>query len=55
MRDYLKGEKVDEKDIFPLRPCPLGAVNPYDIKKLKNKRLKKNKTKGDILLWNDLK
>ena len=55
MRDYFKGERIDKKDIFPLRPCPAGAVNPYDIKKLRNKKLKKNKSKGDILFWNDLK
>ena len=55
IKDYKKGEVINIKDVFPLRPSPAGSVQPYEIKKLKNKKLKKNKLKGDILLWKDLK
>jgi len=55
LKDYKIGQKIKIKDLFPLRPCPEGSIQPYEVKKCKNKILKKNKFKGDILLWKDLK
>ena len=55
LKDYKIGQKIKIKDLFPLRPCPKGSIQPYEVKKCKNKILKKNKFKGDILLWKDLK
>ena len=48
-------QKIEIKNFIPLRPCPKGAVQPFEINKIKNKKLKKNKSRGDILLWKDLK
>ena len=35
IKDYKKGEEINIKDVFPLRPSPAGSVQPYEIKKLK--------------------
>jgi len=55
LKDYKIGQKLNKNDLFPLRPCPKGSVQPYEIDKCKNKTLKNKKFKGDVLLWKDLK
>ena len=55
LKDYKKGQKIKIKDLFPLRPCLKGSIQPYEIIKCKNKILKKNKFKGEVLLWKDLR
>ena len=37
-----------------LRPCPKNALPPYEIKKVINKKLKKNIKNGDVIKWSDL-
>ena len=55
LKDYKINEKIRLNDFIALRPCPRESVEPYEINKIKDKRLKKNKHKGDVLLWKDLK
>lgn len=55
LKDYKLNKKIKLNDFIALRPCPRGSVEPYEINKIKNRRLKKNKHKGDVLLWKDLK
>jgi len=55
LKSYTLNKKVKTSDFIALRPCPKGSVEPYAINKIKNKRLKKNKRKGDVLFWKDLK
>jgi sialic acid synthase SpsE len=54
-KDYRANEKLKIKDLIPLRPCLEGSVQPYEIHKIKNKKIKKKKLRGEILLWKDLK
>lgn len=55
LKNYQIGEKLNIKDLIPLRPCLSGSVQPYELKKIKNKKIKKTKFMGDVLLWTDLK
>lgn len=40
-REIKKGEYIKKNDLICLRPCPKGSIEPYDIKKIINKRAKK--------------
>ncbi len=53
-RDIGKGERVEEKDIFPLRPVQNGAVLPYEREQILGKKLTRDKSKEECLLWEDL-
>ena len=55
LKNYKLNEKIRLNDFIALRPCPKGSIEPYEINKIKNKRLNKNKQKGDVLLWKNLK
>jgi len=50
-----KGSKINKNDIINLRPCLKGSINPYEFGLVKNKILKKNIEKGEIILWKNLK
>jgi sialic acid synthase SpsE len=50
-----KGHKINKSDIICLRPCLKGSINPYDFKLIKNKVLKKDLEKGEIIFWKDLR
>jgi N-acetylneuraminate synthase len=50
-----KGSKISKNDIICLRPCLKGSINPYDFKLIKNKVLKKDLEKGEIIFWKDLR
>lgn len=50
-----KGSKINKNDIICLRPCLKGSINPYDFKLIKNKVIKKDLEKGEIIFWKDLK
>lgn len=50
-----KGSKIKKNDIICLRPCLKGSINPYDFKLIKNKVLKKDLEKGEIIFWKDLR
>ena len=54
LKEKEKGERIEEKDIFPLRPVQNGAVLPYEKSKVIGKKLKRDKKKEDCLLWEDL-
>lgn len=41
-RNMKRGEKICEKDLIYLRPCPSESLPPYQKKMLINKKLKKN-------------
>ena len=44
-----KGYKITEQMLTYLRPCPKGALNPYEKNKILGKILIKNIAKGDII------
>jgi N-acetylneuraminate synthase len=50
-----KGSKINKNDIINLRPSLKGSINPYEFALVKNKILKKNLEKGEIIFWKDLK
>lgn len=47
--DLFKGKILKKEDFIFLRPCPKGALEPYNFKKLLNKKLNKNILKDDIV------
>ena len=49
-----KGSKINKNDIICLRPCLKGSINPYEFELIKNKVLKKDLEKGEIIFWKDL-
>ncbi len=54
-KDLSKNSIIDlKKDLIALRPSPKNSVQPYEIQKLKSKKLNKDKKKGDIIFWKDL-
>ena len=54
-KDLLANNKIKAKDFFPLRPCPDGAIQPYEINNIIDRELKNNIREGDIIKWQDLK
>lgn len=50
-----KNEKFSLKNLICLRPSPKNAVQPYELKKLLNKRAKKLINAGDIIKWENTK
>ncbi len=54
LRDIRKGERIEEKDIFPLRPVQKGGVLPYEKSEIIGKKLIRDKKKEEGLLWEDL-
>jgi len=49
VRDLRAGDILLDKDIFPLRPCPIDAIEPYRSKELIGKKLKQDIIKGDYI------
>ena len=49
-----KGKILKKEDLIFLRPCPKNALEPYNFKKLLNKKLKKNILKGDTVKLKDI-
>jgi len=48
------GEKINEKNIIALRPCPKEGILPFEKEKILNKKTNKDITKGDLIKWEDL-
>jgi sialic acid synthase SpsE len=46
--------KLKKEMIEFLRPCPKNAIDPYNYKKLINKKILRNIKKGDIITWKDI-
>jgi N-acetylneuraminate synthase len=53
-RDLQTNESIKSNDVFPLRPCPKDAVQPYELPDILNRKLSKPVRRGDIIKWNDL-
>ncbi len=47
--------KIQEGDLFPLRPCPEDAIKPAELKNIINKELINDIPEGEVIKWNDLK
>jgi N-acetylneuraminate synthase len=54
-KDLMIGDRVNEKDLEFLRPCPDGALPPYELKKVLDKVLVENIKSGDYIKWTNLK
>ena len=53
-KDLKKDDIIRREDLFPLRPCPVGALEPFDLEKIITKKLSKDIEAGDVILWEDL-
>ena len=53
-KDLSAGNIIEEGDLFPLRPCPAGAIQPYELSLLLGKELITNIAEGDTIRWEDL-
>ena len=54
-RNIEKDTLITINDIDVLRPCPENGLPPYESSNIIGKVLKKDLTKGDLILWKDLK
>lgn len=54
-RDITAGEVLAEVDLFPLRPCPKGAVSPADIQTLVGKTLVRDIVEGEHFVPADVR
>ena len=54
MKNLMEGEVIKEEDIFPLRPCPLDAIKPFDISKIIGKKLLKDVLKEEYFTWDHI-
>jgi sialic acid synthase SpsE len=52
--DLHEGEKLTDKILTVLRPCPQDAISPSDIDKVLGRAIRKSIKKGDYLKWSDL-
>ena len=53
--DIKKGQPIKSSYLECLRPRPSDAISPMDISKIINKKLKKDKKKGDYISTKDFK
>ena len=53
--DLLAGSIICEDDLEFLRPCPVDAIPPYELKKIIGKKLTKKVNSGDCLKWINIK
>lgn len=53
-KDMQKGETIKKEDVEALRPCPKGALEPYQIGEILGKNLTVSKVSGDALYSDDL-
>jgi N-acetylneuraminate synthase len=54
-KDLIIGDRVGKNDLEFLRPCPEGALPPYELEKVVGKRLVKNIKSGDYIKWTSIK
>jgi len=54
-RNIEKDTLITIDDIDVLRPCPKNGLPPYESSNIIGRVLKKDLTKGDLILWKDLK
>jgi sialic acid synthase SpsE len=55
MGDLQKGARLTRDSLTVLRPCPEGALPPYEIDNVIGNQLKKQMKRGDCLRWSDIK
>jgi sialic acid synthase SpsE len=53
-RNLNAGEVIDAQDLLVLRPCPQGAIPPYEIHNLIGKKVRHEIKEGEHLEWKDL-
>ena len=53
-RDLPAGHILTPGDLFPLRPCPKGACEPWEEEAVIGRSLRKGLTKGEHLTWTHL-
>ena len=53
--DLREGAKLTKDSLTVLRPCPDGALPPYELKNVVGRQLKKQMKRGDCLRWSDIK
>jgi N-acetylneuraminate synthase len=53
-RDLHAGETIAAGDLFPLRPCPLDAVDPAHLGEVVGRRLRSNVPQDEALRWVDV-
>ena len=51
--DLVAGTVLKKEDTIPLRPCPEGALPPYEIDNILGKKLKRNVSEGDHFFAHD--
>jgi sialic acid synthase SpsE len=54
-RNLLKGDVITQNDIDVLRPCPKGALAPYNIEKVLNKTLIEDIESGGCITWKNIR
>ena len=54
-RDLHEGIIIESKDFFPLRPCPEGALEPYELENILGRELGCKIEEGDVIKWENLK
>jgi sialic acid synthase SpsE len=54
-KNLFKNEKIKESSLIFLRPAPKNSLAPYEKRKILNKTLKKDITKGDLINWSKIK
>ena len=52
-KDLTSGSIIKKNDLICLRPCPPDALQPYEIEKILNKKIKRNIRAGDYLKKSD--
>lgn len=48
------GDRISETDLIMLRPCPQGALEPFNSSQVIGKKLRIAKEKGEHIEWRDL-
>jgi len=54
-KDLVKGELINEDHLEFLRPCPKGALPPYELENILNKEITDNIKSGECIKWKHLK
>jgi len=54
-RDLSSGSTITPEDVEVLRPCPEGALPPYELANVLGKTLKISISKGECVFWSNLK
>lgn len=49
-----KGHVISETDFMPLRPCPVDAVQLFDLNNIMGKALRRDFVEGDYIRWSDI-